>query len=133
MHTDSLETPRLVLRRFRRSDCDALQCIFGDAEVMQYGEGKQDNAWIAGWIEAQRAEYDNSSRLGALAVIEKSTGDFLGYAGLFVYPDIGGQAEVEIGYRFAKSQWGRGFATEAAIVVRDHALGVLRLPRLIAL
>jgi len=57
----------------------------------------------------------------------------IGYCGLFFFPDIEGQAEVEIGYRLARSVWGKGYATEAAKAVRDYAFNVLRLERLIAM
>ncbi len=48
-------------------------------------------------------------------------------------PDIDGVAEFEIGYRLIRSVWGNGYATEAAIAVRDHAFTVLNLTRLVAL
>jgi RimJ/RimL family protein N-acetyltransferase len=41
--------------------------------------------------------------------------------------------EIEIGYRLARAFWGRGLAAEAARAVRDYALGVLALPRLVAI
>ena len=52
---------------------------------------------------------------------------------LTAWPDIDGRSEVEIGYRLARSAWERGYATEAARAVRDHAFGALGLGRLIAL
>jgi ribosomal-protein-alanine N-acetyltransferase len=47
--------------------------------------------------------------------------------------EVEGRAEVELVYLIAYDAWGRGYATEAAAAVRDHALGVLGLSRLIAL
>jgi ribosomal-protein-alanine N-acetyltransferase len=46
---------------------------------------------------------------------------------------VGGQAEVEIGYRLARCAWGQGFATEAAAAVRDYGFGTLCLSRLISI
>jgi RimJ/RimL family protein N-acetyltransferase len=40
---------------------------------------------------------------------------------------------VEIGYRLARSAWGKGFATEAARAVRDVAVHTLGIKRLIAI
>jgi RimJ/RimL family protein N-acetyltransferase len=40
---------------------------------------------------------------------------------------------VELGYDFRSDYWSRGFATEAAMAVRDYALDVLKLPGLISL
>ena len=39
---DRLETPRLVLRRYRESDLDAVAAMNSDPEVMRYiGDGQQ--------------------------------------------------------------------------------------------
>lgn len=59
--------------------------------------------------------------------------EVIGYCGLFYFPDIGGQPEVEIGYRLARAFWCQGYATEAARAVRDYSFRVLGLPRLIAM
>lgn len=40
--------------------------------------------------------------------------------------------DVEIGWRLARERWGRGYATEGARAVRDHAFAQLRLARLVA-
>ena len=40
--------------------------------------------------------------------------------------------EIEIGWRLVRAAWGRGYATEAARPVLDHALYSLRLPRVVA-
>jgi RimJ/RimL family protein N-acetyltransferase len=40
---------------------------------------------------------------------------------------------VELGYRLARSAWGKGYATEATIAVRDHAFTSLGMKRLIAI
>jgi len=57
----------------------------------------------------------------------------IGYCGLFFFPDVNGQSEVELGYRLAKSAWGQGYATESARAVRDYAFATLGLKRLIAM
>lgn len=57
----------------------------------------------------------------------------MGYTGLFHYLDIAGRPEIEVGYRLGRAHWGRGYATEAVIAVRDYSFNVLGLPRLVAL
>ena len=47
--------------------------------------------------------------------------------------EVEGRREVELGYMVARARWGRGLATEAALALRDHALGPLGLTRLISL
>jgi [ribosomal protein S5]-alanine N-acetyltransferase len=41
--------------------------------------------------------------------------------------------EVEIGYRLHPDYWNRGFISEAARAVHDHAFADLKLPRVISL
>jgi len=41
--------------------------------------------------------------------------------------------ETEVGYLLGREHWGNGYATEAALAVRDWALAELGLERLIAL
>jgi [ribosomal protein S5]-alanine N-acetyltransferase len=52
----------------------------------------------------------------------------VGTAGLRPLDDLG----LEIFYSLAPSSWGRGYATEAARAVVDHALGPLGLPEVLA-
>ena len=40
---------------------------------------------------------------------------------------VDGQSVTELGYDFRSDAWGQGFATEAAVAVRDYAFDVLGL------
>jgi [ribosomal protein S5]-alanine N-acetyltransferase len=129
----SLTTERLVLRHFHISDLEQIhQLVFRDAEVMHFGNGPQTRDWTQQWIEKNLERYKVHG-YGPYAVIEKNTAQLIGYCGLFFFPDIDGQSEVEIGYRLGRSKWGHGYATEAALAVRDYALHDLNLQRLVAL
>ena len=66
-------------------------------------------------------------------MVEKTEHQAIGYCGRFYFTDILGQPEIEIGYRLARPFWGRGYATEAALAVREYSFNVLCLPRLSAL
>ena len=46
---------------------------------------------------------------GRFAVDYKQNNQFIGFAGLKFLPELN---EVDIGYRFARSYWGQGLATE---------------------
>jgi RimJ/RimL family protein N-acetyltransferase len=64
------------------------------------------------------------------AVASGETAQLLGFCGLShhrLLPD-----EVEVGWRLARHAWGRGLATEAALVCRDVAFDVLGRDRLIS-
>ena len=127
-----IETPRLTLREFEPTDLDAMRLVFGDEEVMHFGSGVQDDEYIRKFIESCRANYRERG-FGLWAVCEYENTRALGYCGLTLFPDINGREEVEIGYRLARDVWGQGFATEAAMAVREFATDSLEFHRLIAL
>ena len=107
--------------------------IFGDAEVMRFGDGIQTKEWVRDWIRTCLEHYYQTWGFGPYAVVEQSSRNVIGYCGLFYFPDINGQPEIEIGYRLARSVWGQDYATEAARSVRDFAFTTLGIKRLIAM
>jgi [ribosomal protein S5]-alanine N-acetyltransferase len=127
------ESPRLILRQFRTADADAMNAVFGDAEVMRFGDGIKTAQWVRDWLANASAHFYQPWGFGPWAVVEKLLHETIGYCGLFYFPDIAGKAEVEIGYRLARRFWGCGYATEAARAVCDYAFNVSCLSRLIAL
>jgi len=132
MSTPLAETQRLLMRQFAASDLTAMTHVFGDAEVMRYGDGPQSPEWIRGWLRRCMESYARRG-YGPWAAVEKVRGEVIGYCGLFYFPDVNGRAEIEIGYRLARAHWGQGYATEAVTAVRDYAFAALEMPRLIAL
>jgi RimJ/RimL family protein N-acetyltransferase len=99
---------------------------------MRFGDGVKSHEWIQEWLARRIQDYQRRG-WGPFAVVEKSSGNLIGYCGLFYFPDINGQPEIEIGYRLAREAWGQGYATEAVLAVRDLAFDSLGLTRLIAM
>ena len=126
-------TPRLFLRHFHILDADSMYRVFGDPEVMRFGDGIQTREWVAAWLRTCLERYNQTWGFGPFAIQEKANHEVIGYCGLFFFPDLNGQPEVEIGYRLRRSAWGQGYATEAALAVRDYAFHTLGMKRLIAL
>ena len=114
-------------------DSDPMCQVFGDAEVMHFGEGVQSKEWVQNWLRTCLEHYYQTWGFGPYAVVEQRSHQVIGYCGLFYFPDVGGQPEVEIGYRLMRPAWGKGYATEAALAVRDFAFTALSLKRLIAM
>ena len=128
-----IETERLYLHQFTLDDVQALLPILGDADVMQFS--------IDGPLTAEQIEHLLTTRyikcyeehgFGRMAVIDKSTNKLIGFCGIS-YQEIDGEQMLEIGYRFAKQYWGKGYATEAGLAVKEYARDVLKLPQFLAI
>jgi len=126
-------TERLTLRHFHILDLAPMVQVFGDPEVMRFGDGMQSKEWVQAWLRTCLERYYQSWGFGPYAVVTKQNQSVIGYCGLFFFPDINGQQEVEIGYRLRRSVWGQGYATEAASAVLDYAFDTLGIKRLIAI
>jgi RimJ/RimL family protein N-acetyltransferase len=126
-------TDRLRLRHFHILDAEPMYQVFGDPEVMRFGDGAQTKEWVNAWLRTCLEHYYQTWGFGPYAVVEKHDQEVIGYCGLFFFPDINGQPEIELGYRLARSAWGRGYATEAAGAVCDFAFHTLGIKRLIAM
>ena len=129
-----LETERLALRRFTDTDADA-ELLFeldSDPEVMRY-IGPVPLPDLAAYRERLRTywvpHYAHPPRAFA-ATFEKATGQFIGW--FFLRPSTDYKfateagwtrsTDLELGYRFRRAAWGRGFATEAAAALVKSAL-----------
>lgn len=127
-----LKTERLILRQVQFGDTAALMNIFGDPEVMRFGDGVQTQQWVEGWLQTCLESYVVHG-FGPYAVVEQSSGNMIGYCGLYYFSNVNGRPEVEIGYRLQRSAWGQGYAVEAARAARDFAFDTLDIERLIAI
>jgi [ribosomal protein S5]-alanine N-acetyltransferase len=114
-------------------DVEAMCGVFGDPEVMRFGDGIHTKQWVQAWLRTCLERYYQTWGFGPYAVVEKRSQEVIGFCGLFFFPDVVGQPEVELGYRLVRSAWGQGFATEAAQAVRDFAFTTLGIKRLIAM
>jgi ribosomal-protein-alanine N-acetyltransferase len=125
-----LLTERLELRAFEPGDLEALHAVYGDPEVTRFipAYPTLEHTRRALDIHVREAREGNPA---FWALIERESGDLIGDAGLGLIEGIG--PEFELGYTIGPPWWGRGYATEAARAVRDHALGPLALPELLAL
>ncbi|MEW2449383.1 GNAT family N-acetyltransferase [Streptomyces parvulus] len=126
-----LRTDRLVLRPWRASDLAPWAAMNADPDVREHlGEPltrEQSDASVA----AFRADFERRG-YGWWAVEVRDTGEFIGFAGLDEVDDGLPFTGVEIGWRLARSSWGRGYATEAARAVLAHGFGTLALPEILA-
>jgi RimJ/RimL family protein N-acetyltransferase len=78
------------------------------------------------------AEEPFAERYDLWPVVEKETGEVVGHCGL-LEKEVEGRREIELIYVFARSAWGKGYATEMGRALKDYAFEELGLERLIAL
>lgn len=124
-----LETERLILRKMELFDAAFFFELNADPEVIKYtGDGGfknlKESEEIIKYVHSQ---YDKNG-YGRWLVAEKETGNPTGWCGL-KYHDDGGF--VDLGYRFMKKYWGKGYATEASKASLDYGFNILKLDRII--
>lgn len=119
-----IETPRLALRQLTTDDAQHFFLLNSDPEVMMYtGDSPFENVAEA---EKLLRNYDQYRKygIGRWAVINKQDNAFLGFCGLKYSADVD---EYDIGFRFFRDQWNKGYATESAKACIDYAFGNLNL------
>jgi ribosomal-protein-alanine N-acetyltransferase len=128
--TWELLTDRLRLRPYRADDVAAMFTVFGDPEVMRFAQNGADPN-VEATRERVRKMIDHYDRFGfSLWVVEhRTTGSILGDCGLKQLED---GPEIEVGYRFAKVHWGKGYATEGAAASVRYGFDTLGLNRIVA-
>jgi RimJ/RimL family protein N-acetyltransferase len=103
--------------------------ILGDTDAMKYSPMPlaRDRSEAVSMISWHMENYARHG-VGAWAVIEKTTGEFIGQVGLLPH-EIG----TELFYSLVPRFWSRGFATEAACACRDYAFQKRHEKRLISI
>lgn len=124
-----LETARLGLRPHEPSDRAFMQALNADPEVVRHtGEPTElSEGEATAIIEALRQQFAGT-RTGRFLVIERASGERIGWCGLKRRPD----GTVDLGYRFLRNRWGQGIATEAARACVEYGFGPLALDRIVA-
>ena len=112
-----LETRRLFLREMTESDFDSLYKVLADSNNMRYYPHAFDSNRVQNWIQRNVERY-RTFGFGLWAVCLKTSGEMIGDCGLTMQ-QINGQIKPEIGYHIRADQQRNGYATEAAIAVRD--------------
>jgi [ribosomal protein S5]-alanine N-acetyltransferase len=123
-----LETERTYLREMTPGDAEQAYALNLDPEVLQY---TGDDPFAS--VEAARSfleRYDQYARFGVgrWAVISKEDEQFLGWCGLKYAPN---ENEYDIGFRFFKQYWNKGYASETASACIAYGFEQLALPEIV--
>lgn len=122
-----IETNRLILREFQRTDFKELAPILADPKVMRFSPtGVNSVEQVQEKIQAFITCYKEFG-FGKWAVILKESNQLLGYCGIAV-DRIDDKDQKELGYRLDSRYWGRGLATEAASAVIKYGFEQIKLP-----
>jgi RimJ/RimL family protein N-acetyltransferase len=124
-----LETDRLVLRPWTTDDAEDALTIYGDPEVMRFlhRPAVQTLEEVRNHLEARPIAQYREHGFSFWAVVEKASGRVIGSCGL-KYLD--GGPLIEVGYHFARSAWGKGYATEGATACVRYGFDKMQLQRI---
>jgi RimJ/RimL family protein N-acetyltransferase len=112
-----IETERLVLRQLTPEDVDGLLEVFADPIAMWAYPSTKDRSQTEAWVAWAIESYQKNG-WGLWAVVRRADGRLLGDCGPMLEP-VDGVLVPELGYHIVRAEWGRGYATEAAIACRD--------------
>ncbi len=131
-----IETPRLIIRELVPEDADGLFEMDSDAEVHRYIHQSpiktmQEADDAIAFIRKQYA--DNG--IGRWAVMDKTTNEFLGWTGFKLMTEVanGHINHYDFGYRFKRSVWGKGIASESGAASLTYGLEALKLKPVFAM
>jgi RimJ/RimL family protein N-acetyltransferase len=124
----TIETDRLLLRPLTRADLDEVVELHAAPEVKQT-MGAFDRAAARARLERNELEWADRGH-GLVAILERTTGRFLGRSGLKYWPQFD---ETEVGWALRPDVWGNGFATEAGRACLDWGFRDLDVPYLTAM
>ncbi len=127
-----LETPRLILRDFKKSDLKAVHAYSSLEEVARYlvwgpNTLAQSKEAIEGFLDDQNAQ---TRDIFDLAVTLKPKRELIGGAGMRIIDrdNLTG----ELGYTLHPDYWGYGLAVEAARALLEAGFNALGLQRIVA-
>jgi RimJ/RimL family protein N-acetyltransferase len=127
---ETVQTARLVMRRWREADREPFSVMNADPEVMRHFPAPLDRNASDALVDRIEARFEDQG-FGLWALEVMATGKFIGFTGLNPMPaGIPGGGGMEVGWRLERSAWHRGYATEAAHAAVGLAFGPIGLTEL---
>jgi RimJ/RimL family protein N-acetyltransferase len=129
-----LETERLILRELRETDIEPFFEMDSDPAVHKY-LGNNPISTLEQALETInniRRQYVELG-IGRWAVIEKSSGNFIGWSGLKLVTEAwNGHINFhDVGYRLIPKYWGKGYATESCKAALEFGFNTMNLSEII--
>ncbi|MBL7704206.1 MAG: GNAT family N-acetyltransferase [Taibaiella sp.] len=131
-----ITTERLILREITETDENDLFEMDSDPEVHLFIENNpvQSIDTIRSIIAMLKTQYRENG-IARWAVVDKATNECIGWCGLkyFDQPLNNHRDFYELGYRFKKKHWGKGFATESSSAVLGYGFKHLAIDTVYAI
>lgn len=129
---ETLQTERLILRRWRDTDREPFARMNTDSRVMQFFPATLTREQSDSLIKRIETHFRQHG-FGPYAAELRSNGEFAGFIGLSV-PSFKARFTpcVEVGWRLAPELWGQGLATEGARAILDYGFHILALPEIVS-
>jgi len=126
-----LESKRLYFRNFIPDDCEEMFLLNADWDVLKYTGDEVFNsiAETRAFLEKYQVETYEKIGYGRMTTILKETDEVIGWCGMKYHPHM---EEVDLGYRFHKRFWNKGYGTEAAVACLDFAYKSLHIKTIAA-
>jgi RimJ/RimL family protein N-acetyltransferase len=130
---DTLETDRLVMRGWRSADREPFAALNADDEVMRYFPSTMTRQESDAMVDRIEADFEQFG-FGLWALEVRANGELIGFTGLAVprFAAPFGPA-VEVGWRLARSAWGKGYASEAARAALREGFDTYGLEEIVSL
>jgi RimJ/RimL family protein N-acetyltransferase len=114
-----LNTDRLILRTWQDEDLIPFFAINQDPLVMEFMPALLTKAQADTFIQSMK-EHFNQHGFGLYACVLRETNELIGFVGLNI-PNFETHFTpcVEVGWRLSSQHWGKGYATEAAMVAME--------------
>lgn len=127
-----IETPRLYLRQWQRSDREDFIALNQNDRVMEFFPDTWPKERSIQFIETSQKMISDKN-YGFWAVEERSTSRFIGFVGINDVPmEVPITQRHEIGWRLLPEFWRQGYATEAAQASVKYAFNTLQFAELVA-
>jgi RimJ/RimL family protein N-acetyltransferase len=128
----TIETERLLLRQWHAGDRKPFALINQDPEVMEYFPVLLSRAESDELVDRIEAHFRRHG-FGLWAAELRESEEFIGFIGLAAPRfEAAFTPCVEIGWRLAHRQWGKGLATEGARAAMRHGFEHIGLPSLVS-